>query len=813
MSELLILSEYSFNPYAIPPVLTAAAMQALAIFVVSYERGTRNSWIFFCMCSIMNIWLMSSAMMYFSASSRIALVWAKVLYFGVCFIPAVIYTFTVNILDYSDWKLTISHVGWGISTLFAATLVIVPQTIEGVYKYQWGYYPNYGIIQGVFLLYFGSILTLNLLLYWFEASRSSTKPGAQKRYQTFMVGFAVAYLASMDFLPAFGYALYPFGYIFIVLFCFILALGIWRYRLVDFTPAFVANEMLYTINDPLIVCDIDGTIRMTNQATESVLGYSEEKLIDQPMSRLFTDSGVDLAFPTDVPRPDEGSNLRAIRTGHGEIITADISRSQLSDQQGNTIGSVIVIRDLSEIVNERAKISLLQHISEAANEAESIDSAFEITLEAICDFMEWDMAHVFRKDNIESEELSPIQTTIGAETTGMAEFIEITKETSLREEPDLSELFENQTAVTVPELSETDIAHLSVLSDSGFSSALFFPITVSDEVVAVLEFFTRKPIDYDEETEEILDYTAHQLSRVIERDRARAVEKAFRHYVPSSVMKRALENPESLQLGGNRREITVLFADLAQFTTFSQDRSAKEVAYVLNQVLTQITGCVFDHDGVLDKYIGDALLAEFGILPDFEPGNHARRACLAALDMIDAMDKLHNQWDDKEKKQLKLKLGIHTGEAATGNMGSEILFDFTAVGDTMNTGAMLEQANKKFGSYCLISQSTYDRVKDIVETRCLGEILFKEHSVPITVYELLGRSSELNDETRTMVSTFEKGLREYQNREWKSALETFRDLSRHHPEDQAVQLYKQRSRQYSESPPASDWIPAEEINP
>lgn len=290
---------------------------------------------------------------------------------------------------------------------------------------------------------------------------------------------------------------------------------------------------------------------------------------------------------------------------------------------------------------------------------------------------------------------------------------------------------------------------------------------------------------------------------VFEQRRRRRIRGAFEHYLAPSVLKEVLKDPDGLRLGGERREITVMFADVAGFTAFSENRRAEEVAGVINDLLTDLTECVFRHDGVLDKYIGDALVAEFGIVPG-EPDHHARRACTAALDMHARMQERRRD-GSVPGHDLSVRIGLHTGTAATGNMGSEMLFDYTAIGDTVNLASRLEGANRIYGTTVLASQTTVERVDDTLETRRIDRLSVKGRQRPVQVYELLGPTGEVDPETLRRRDRFEEGLTLYRRRRWEEAERIFEELLEQGPDDPPARVFRDRCRDYRREPPTEDW--------
>ena len=214
-------------------------------------------------------------------------------------------------------------------------------------------------------------------------------------------------------------------------------------------------------------------------------------------------------------------------------------------------------------------------------------------------------------------------------------------------------------------------------------------------------------------------------------------KKAFQQYVSPEVVERIMDDPKALQFGGEMRELTVLFSDIRDFTTFTERHDPHLVVAMLREYLTHMTTIVLEEGGTLDKYIGDAVMAEFGA-PIAYP-DHALRACRAALKMHAEVTRLQAKWAAEGKEPFRIGLGVNTGHMVVGNLGSEQLFDYTVIGDEVNLGARLESLNKEYqtSTQIIISEATYEAVKADVEVRQLGEVKVKGKTRPVVVYELL----------------------------------------------------------------------------
>ena len=236
-----------------------------------------------------------------------------------------------------------------------------------------------------------------------------------------------------------------------------------------------------------------------------------------------------------------------------------------------------------------------------------------------------------------------------------------------------------------------------------------------------------------------LTWVAITLYRFFTEERQRLFTKrAFQRYVSPEVVERIIEDPSALQFGGRLTELTVLFSDIRDFTTFTEKHDPQEVVQMLREYLTRMTDQVLAQHGTLDKYIGDAVMAIFGApvaLPD-----HAARACRAALAMAAEVERLRAKWVAEGKEPFRIGIGVNTGQMVVGNLGSEQLFDYTVIGDEVNLGARLESLNKEYvtAKSIIISERTWEAARDTIEVRRLGEVTVKGKTRPVVVYELLG---------------------------------------------------------------------------
>ena len=265
-----------------------------------------------------------------------------------------------------------------------------------------------------------------------------------------------------------------------------------------------------------------------------------------------------------------------------------------------------------------------------------------------------------------------------------------------------------------------------------------------------------------------------------------------------------IANPHLLSLGGEERELTVLFSDVASFTSISEDLSPTDLVGLLNEYLTAMTEIVVEHDGIIDKYEGDALMAEFGAPIPFE--DHAVKACLAAISMQRKLTELRTKWEKEGRPPLTARIGINTGIMLVGNMGSRHIMDYTVMGDNVNLASRLEGTNKVYGTKICVSESTHAAAIGEVITRELDLIRVKGKSRPVHIYEVFETVEQGIPAGRaSMLERFEMGLQFFRDRRFTDALELCSEIHEMDPDEGPAALYARRCQQYVETPPPDDW--------
>jgi len=295
-----------------------------------------------------------------------------------------------------------------------------------------------------------------------------------------------------------------------------------------------------------------------------------------------------------------------------------------------------------------------------------------------------------------------------------------------------------------------------------------------------------------------LIYVAHGgVAFVEEQARRRQVKRAFEYYVSPQVVNEMIAHPERLVLGGERRELTILFGDIAGFTSLSESLKPEEIARLLNHHLTRMTRIVLRHGGTLDKFIGDAIMA-FWNAPLDDP-EHALHACQAALEMTAA---LSEPFDAKTETgipqiRLRMRMGINSGPVVVGNMGSADRFDYSAIGDSVNLASRLEGVNKLYGTLTLISGTTAQALKGRLPLRRIDKVRVKGKNLPVEVFTLQANPA--------IAGLNEEAVDAYRRKDWDRAVECWEALRAIVPEDPVARIYLDRIAAFRTTPPEDNW--------
>jgi adenylate cyclase len=286
----------------------------------------------------------------------------------------------------------------------------------------------------------------------------------------------------------------------------------------------------------------------------------------------------------------------------------------------------------------------------------------------------------------------------------------------------------------------------------------------------------------------------------VERSGKRFVQEALGRYTSTALVRELMEHPEYLSLEwGESREMSVYFSDIAGFTTISEGLKPEDLVALLNDYLTIMTDLVLSHGGVVDKYIGDAIMAFWGApLP---ASDHALRATRCAIAMRKKCDELRAGWQQKFGHEVFARAGVNSGNAVVGNMGSKHKYNYTVMGDMVNLASRLEGANKAYGTFLMISETTVAKLGGAVDVRELDRIAVKGKDLPVTVYEVLDEVGVTDPAWLARARKFEEGLALYRAKDFAAAIAVFEANAG----DEPSQIFIERCKHFIEEPPAADW--------
>ncbi|MBF0171330.1 MAG: adenylate/guanylate cyclase domain-containing protein, partial [Nitrospinae bacterium] len=290
----------------------------------------------------------------------------------------------------------------------------------------------------------------------------------------------------------------------------------------------------------------------------------------------------------------------------------------------------------------------------------------------------------------------------------------------------------------------------------------------------------------------------------VEGARRRALQGAFSLYLSPAIVAKIAANPDALKLGGERRELTLFFCDLAGFTSLSERLSPEELVAVLNDYTTRVTDVILALDGTVDKYIGDAIMA-FWNAPADQP-DHPARAVEASLGAVEALSALNERLQADGLPLLSMRVGLNSGPAVVGNMGSTKRFNYTAMGDTVNEASRFEGLGKAYGTKILAAEptATDPLVAERFLVRRVDFLTVKGKDRPVWAYEVMARLTEATDRQRRVKEDYEAALTHYLARRWDEAEALLDAILADAPDGPSATL-KKRIAHFRAEPPEPDW--------
>jgi adenylate cyclase len=282
----------------------------------------------------------------------------------------------------------------------------------------------------------------------------------------------------------------------------------------------------------------------------------------------------------------------------------------------------------------------------------------------------------------------------------------------------------------------------------------------------------------------------------------RQLSSLFGQYVPPELVDEMNIDPEAYTQDAQSRDLTVLFSDVRGFTTLSEGLTPGQLSALMNEYLTPMTAIIHEHRGTIDKYMGDAIMAFWGA-PIADP-DHARHAVQAGLAMIERLDALGDEFEDRGWPRIRIGVGINTGMMSVGDMGSEFRMAYTVLGDAVNLGSRLEGLTKNYGVDVIVSESTKAAVPEYIY-RELDVVRVKGKEEPIGIFEPVASGAEIAPEELAELDTYEEALQCYRNQEWQRAAVMFAALLESDPDRKIYRIYLERIEAFREHPPGADW--------
>ncbi|MBW4528406.1 MAG: GAF domain-containing protein [Phormidium tanganyikae FI6-MK23] len=275
-------------------------------------------------------------------------------------------------------------------------------------------------------------------------------------------------------------------------------------------------------------------------------------------------------------------------------------------------------------------------------------------------------------------------------------------------------------------------------------------------------------------------------------------------YMTQELAEQLLENPDAAKMGGDRKEVSVLFSDIRSYTTLTETMEAEEVVEMLNQYFESMVEAVFMHKGILDKYIGDAIMAVFG--SPLPLNDHEWMAVQTALEMRHRLTAFNQMRNARNEQTIEIGIGMNSDTVISGNIGCSKRMEFTAIGDGVNLGARLEGASKLYGTDIVMSESTYRPCADRIWARELDFIKVKGKNKPVAVYELVGlRSDKVPDHKKRVIEHYHNARQHYLNRKFAFAVAEFATVLEIDHRDKAASLHMERCQHWLRTPPPDHW--------
>lgn len=295
---------------------------------------------------------------------------------------------------------------------------------------------------------------------------------------------------------------------------------------------------------------------------------------------------------------------------------------------------------------------------------------------------------------------------------------------------------------------------------------------------------------------------AASYSYAIEGRERRFVRRAFSQYMDETLVAHLLQHPELIRPGGQKKRVTVFFADIAGFTTIAERFPVDDTARMLHGVLNALSEEIIRYHGVIDKYIGDCVMAFWGA--PLEAGDDEANACRAALACLNALKEVNRGFAAEGLGEISLRIGMHTGDTIVGNLGSDRLFDFTVIGDTVNLASRLESANKFFHTRCMASEETVKACGTEFIFRELGLIAVKGKEQPVRIFEVSGCRADMAPASLELCERYNRAIALFRDKHFAAAEQLLTALQNEMPDDGPTLMYREWCRKFIAEPPLTD---------
>jgi class 3 adenylate cyclase len=340
------------------------------------------------------------------------------------------------------------------------------------------------------------------------------------------------------------------------------------------------------------------------------------------------------------------------------------------------------------------------------------------------------------------------------------------------------------------------IVNAIVIASVGLALSVFVILILYRQITVPLKKLaaeTEKIQNFNLEEPIIIKAHLYEIRALIDAtQRMKIGLQSFRKFVPAELVRQLIQTYQEAKIHGERREIAIMFTDIANFSTISENCSPRELTAQLSNYLDELTKIIIAHQGTVDKYIGDAVMAFWGaptVISD-----HILKSCIAAVECRKKTHDLNRQWKQDGKYEFKTRFGIHAGDVIVGNIGSEQRLSYTVIGDAVNIASRLEGLSKIYGTEILISETVYDSVKREMIARRLDSVLVKGRNEPLNIFELIGEKDDVSASDIAFYRDFEKAMQTYGQREWESAAARFESLLKRKSGDRPSELFLERCR-------------------